>query len=111
LPPPAQHLTSQAMKVLRWAGRIDDLNIVLRGQGQKTFHPRARMLRTLPFKTMWQQHNQTAQAQPLVFRAGDELVDNHLGCIEEITKLSLPSDETFGIVQAITILEPKNTRF
>jgi hypothetical protein len=54
------------------------------------------LIRTLPFKTMWQQHEPDRSAQPLVFRAGDELVDNHLGCIEEITKLSLPSDETSG---------------
>ena len=61
----------------------DDLNVVLRGQGQEAFEAGAGMFRALSFKTVRQQQDQPAEPVPFVFRAGDELINDDLGGVEK----------------------------
>ena len=92
LAPWAKHLTTQAMKELRW-GRHD--------RRPACCPPRtaARSARAValecsgpwPSKPCGRNITKPTQPVPLVFRRGDELVDDDLGDIDEVAKLRFPS--------------------
>jgi hypothetical protein len=66
------------------------------------------MFRALALKTVRQQQDDAAHAQPLGFAGTDELVDDHLGAVGEITKLGFPQDQGLGVGEGITIFESEN---
>src|SRR5207302_2247573 len=82
--PGPRYLAAQAMKILSWRGRVDDLDVVIRGQAKKTLQTRARVLRPAPFEAVGQKQHHTAQSPPFVFSAGNELIDDDLRRIPEI---------------------------
>src|SRR6185436_18144748 len=49
-----------------------------------------------------------AKPLPFVLGAGNELIDDRLGCVPEIAVLRLPQNETVGIIEAVTIFEAKH---
>ena len=110
LAPRSHHLPPQAVKVLRRRGGIDDLDVVLGRQGQESLQPGARMLGPHSFEAVRQQQHHAAEPAPLVFGAGDELIDDHLGRIDEVAELGLPHDQAVGAIQAIAILEAQHAR-
>ena len=59
----------------------------------------------LAFESVRQQHYQTAEPVPLVFGAGDELVDDHLGTVPEVTELGFPDDQSIGAIERVTVFE------
>src|SRR5215475_9848719 len=69
------------------------------------------MLRALSFQTVRQQQNDAAQTPPLVLRGCNELIDDRLRDVPEISKLRLPRDERVRHVEAIAILEPQYSGF
>src|SRR5215468_2155160 len=69
------------------------------------------MLRALALQTVWQQQNEAAQTPPLVLRCCNELINNRLCDVPEISKLRLPRDEPVRHVEAIAILEPEYSGF
>src|SRR6267142_4865245 len=103
LRPGADGLATQAMEILSGCGWVNDLHVVLRGEMEKTFEAGAGMLGALAFEAVGQKQNNAAEAFPLVLCAGDELIDDRLGGIPEITELSLPENESIGIVEAEAI--------
>src|SRR6266403_1318650 len=111
LAPGPQRLPPQAMKILRGSGRIDHLDVIIGGQMKETLQARAGVLGALPFVSVREQKNQTAQPLPFGLRAGDELVHYGLSGIPEISVLSFPQNETVGIIQTIAVFKPKHTRF
>jgi len=88
--PSADDLPAQHMKILRGRRRVHNLDIVFGRQREKTFEARARMLRPAAFKPVRQQQHQPGQPPPFVFSTGDELVNDDLGGVDEISKLRLP---------------------
>ncbi|MPC08066.1 hypothetical protein E2C01_000638 [Portunus trituberculatus] len=46
---------------------------------------------------VWEQHHQPSLPDPLGLSRGNELVNDALGCVVEVAKLSLPDDESIGI--------------
>lgn len=50
-----------------------------------------------PFHAMWEQHDKAGLADPLWLAWGDELVNDALGCVVEVTKLSLPQHQGIGV--------------
>ena len=66
------------------------------------------MLRPLALVAVRQQHHQTRHAQPFGFARANELVDDHLSAIGEITKLGLPHDQGIGFGLAETIFEAEH---
>src|SRR6266540_82718 len=96
------------MEDLRRRCRIGDLNIILGGQLKEAFEARARMFRTLAFKSMWQVQHETTQPMPFVFRARYELVDDNLRDIAEIAELRLPNCQRVRIIQTVAILKSQN---
>src|SRR6267142_5917522 len=109
--PGADCLTPQAMEILSRRCRINDLHIVFGAEMQKSFETRAGMFGTLAFEAMRQQQNETAEAFPFVFGAGDELIDDRLGRIPEIAKLSFPENQPVRIVEAEAVFETQDSGF
>src|SRR5437016_36091 len=109
--PFAQRLTPQGMKILRGCRRLNDLNVVLRREGEESFQPRARMLGPHALKAMRQQQYQSGQPPPFIFRAADKLVEDDLCRIDEITELRLPNHQTIRAIEAVAIFETKRARF
>lgn len=72
---------------------------------EPTLHASGRVLRTLAIVTVRQGHNQTRTLQPLGFTRGDELIDDTLSVVGEVTELSLPHHESVGGGQRVTVLE------
>ena len=63
------------------------------------------MLGALPFVTVGQQHHEPTHSAPLHVGRGDELIDDDLSAVHEITKLGLPENERAGICEGIAIFE------
>ncbi len=85
-----QHLPAQHVEHLRRRGGHADLHVHFGAQLQESLQARRGMLRPLPFLAVRQQQGQAAQAAPLGLAGADELVDHHLGAIDEVAELRLP---------------------
>ena len=57
---------------------------------------------------MGEEHDQSRLPHPLGLTAGDELIDDALGGVGEISKLRLPHHQRVGVRHAEAQLEPKN---
>src|SRR6478735_11977931 len=110
LTPRTQHLAPEQMEKLRRGGRLTHLHVVFRCLHEESLHARAGVLWALPFKAMRQQHDDTAQSLPLVLSAGDELIDDDLRDVDEVTKLGFPQDEPIRPIQAVAVLKTEHTR-
>ena len=78
-----------------WAG-VEGQTICMlssAAKAQKSLQPGAGMLGTLAFEGVRQKQHQAAQPPPLVFGTDDELIDDHLGRVDEVAVLGLPQDE------------------
>src|SRR5688572_22048261 len=69
------------------------------------------MFRPLPLKAVRQKQHEAAQAFPLRFGAGDELIDNHLRRVPEVTELRFPNDQSFRRVETVAVIESKHAHF
>lgn len=72
---------------------------------QPTLHSTGRVLRTLSIITVRQRDNQTRALQPLSFTGSNELVNDTLGVVGEVTELGLPHHQGVGGGQRVTVLE------
>src|SRR6478736_3475832 len=63
------------------------------------------------FEGMRQEKHHAAESAPLVFGARDELVDDHLGRVDEVAVLGFPEDEAFGVVERVAVLETHRAGF
>src|SRR5262249_18163687 len=100
LAPLAQHLSPEQVEVLCRRGRIADLDVVLGTLLEEALEARRGMLRPLSLETVRQEQRESREALPLVFRGGDELVDDHLRTVYEVAELRLPRHQGVGIVEA-----------
>ena len=66
------------------------------------------MLGPLAFEAVRQQQHEAAQPPPLLFGAGDELVDDHLGGVDEVAELRLPQHQPVRAVEAVAVLEAQH---
>src|SRR5688572_31858087 len=66
------------------------------------------MFRSPSFERMGQQHHHTAQPAPLVFSARDELIDDDLCGVGEISILRFPDHEAIRTIQAVSVFEAEN---
>ena len=57
---------------------------------------------------MRQEQHDAAEAVPLVFGADDELIDDHLGGVDEVAELRLPEDEAVGAIEAVAVFEAQH---
>ena len=107
-------------------GRIDNLHIAvlvlafdLLGRGevvrvviaelQESLDPATRVLGTLTVVTVGQRHDKTGSLHPLDLTGCDELVNDTLSVVGEITKLGLPHHQSVGRGQGVSVLETEST--
>jgi len=76
---------------------------------EPALHTTGRVLWTLAIVTVRQRDNQTGTLQPLGFTGGDELINDALSVVGEVTELSLPHNKGVGGGQRITVLEAETT--
>ena len=107
-PERAEDLTTEAVEELRRGRQVTDLDIVFGAERKEALEARARVLWTLPFKAMWEEHHQPAEPVPFVLGADDELVDDHLRAVREIAELRLPDHERVRPVEAVAIVKAKD---
>src|SRR5512143_3003362 len=69
------------------------------------------MLRPLPFIAMRQKENQAGEQPPFVLPRTNELVNDELGPVCEVTKLRLPEHESFRGITAVAIFKSEDGRF
>ncbi len=100
-----QHLPPQHVEELGRRGAVDHLDVVLRAQPEEPLDPGARVLGALTLVAVGQQHREPAHALPLGLGTGDELVDDDLGAIGEVTELGLPDHEPARVGTGHAVLE------
>lgn len=54
---------------------------------------------------MGQQHDKAGLTHPLSLSRGDELIDDALGSVVEVSELSLPADQGVGVGHGVAQLE------
>jgi hypothetical protein len=104
----AVHLAAQQVEVLRRRGAVAHLHVVLGAEREVALDARAGVFRPLPFVAVRQQHHQAARLAPLLFAAGDELVDHDLRAVGEIAELRFPDHQRQRIGHAVAELEAQH---
>src|SRR5690606_40639619 len=84
------HLATQQMEDLRPVRRLYGLNVVVGTKLQEAFNACRGMFGTLSFVAMREHQSQATMTAPLCFARGDELINNHLRAVGEVTKLRFP---------------------
>src|SRR5208282_4988303 len=110
LAPRAQGLAAQHVKILRGRRGLANLQIVLGGQLQVALDARAGMLWALSFVAVREQKHEAAGQIPVVLRGAQELIDDHLRTVGEISKLRFPKNQRFRIVAAKAVFESDASR-
>ena len=105
LSPGTDRLASQQVEDLRAAGGVADLDVVLGGHGEEALQARAGVLGPRALVAVGKQEREPAQPAPLVLGGDDELVDDDLRPVGEVTELRLPEDQRVGVVQRVAELE------
>ena len=90
---------------------LSDLNVVVRGETQKTSPGERWNARALPFVTVRQQQHHAAEAVPLVLGAGDELVDDHLRGVEKSPNCASQITKAFRAIEAVAVVETEHAGF
>lgn len=57
---------------------------------------------------MWQEHGQSALAQPLLLATIQIRVNDDLRAVEEISKLCFPDRQSIGRLERHAVFKPKN---
>ncbi len=78
------------MEILRGGGRLADLYVVFGRELQIAFQACAGVLRALAFISVRQQHDESGEQAPLVFSGGNELINDDLRAVGEISELGFP---------------------
>jgi len=120
------HLSSQQMEDVSGSGGVGNLHVgilvltlQLIGTGevsgvfvtelQESLESGRRVIRTLTVETVGERQNKTRALSPLDLTSGNKQIDNNLGSVGEITKLSLPDDKGIRVGQRVTVLETHDT--
>jgi len=104
----ADGLTAQHMEDLSSRGRHAHFHVHLGTQLHEALRTSGRVLRTLTFIAVRQKHDQTAGTAPFRLTGRDELVDNNLCTVGEVTELAFPNDELIRIGRGITVIKSED---
>lgn len=81
------------------------LSVVVVAHLQETHHAGTGVFGAEAVQAVGQQQSQTAVLVPLGFGTADEVVEDHLGTVEEVSELGFPEDEVVGVGETVAILE------
>ena len=82
---------------------------VLGRQLEITLHAARRVLWSLSIISVRKRHNETGTLHPLDLTGSDELINDTLSVVGEVTELGLPHDEGVWRGQRVSVLESENT--
>ncbi len=102
------HLPAQQEEHLHRRRRHADLHVVVGAQLQEALDAAGGMLRALPFVAVRQHQHHAADAAPLHFAGGDELVDHHLRAVGEVAELRLPDHQLVRLGGGVAVLEAEH---
>src|SRR6266545_1024098 len=102
-----QRLPAEQVEVLRCRRAVCDAHVEVGGAFQKPLQPSTRVVRSLPFVPVRQEHRQRSGEPPLGASRRDELVENDLRPVDEVAVLRLPEHETALCLNAVAELEPE----
>jgi hypothetical protein len=97
------------MLTLELLSAWEDARILVR-QLEITLHTARRVLWTLSVVTVRKRHDETRTLHPLNLTRGDELIDDTLGVVGEVTELGLPHNKRIWRGQRVTVLEAETTK-
>ena len=89
----ALELAAEGVEILPRGGEIAHLHVPARAELQEALQPGARVFRALAFVAVWQKERDVTWALPLALRTGDELVDDDLRSVDEVSELRLPANQ------------------
>mmetsp|Transcript_13005 Transcript_13005/g.26709 ORF Transcript_13005/g.26709 Transcript_13005/m.26709 type:complete len:329 (+) Transcript_13005:76-1062(+) len=75
------------------------------------FEAARRVLGSLAIISMRKQENQSTLTKPFVLSGCDKLIQHNLSSVDEVSKLCLPEDKGVGVLQRITVLKSKYSKF
>lgn len=93
---------------LKLIGR-GEVERILVSEQQVSLNSSGRMLGTLSIVSVGQRQNQAGSLRPLGLGGGNELINDDLGSVGEVTKLSLPDDKGLRRSQGVTVLKAHDT--
>ena len=65
----------------------------------------------IPSKPCGNKQHEAAEPAPFVFGADDELIDDHLGRVDEVAELRLPHHQAVGAIETVAVLEAQHAGF
>ena len=98
-------LAAQQVEVLRRRRRVGDPDVALGGELEEALQARGGVLGARALVAVGQQQRQARGLAPLGEAGDDELVDDHLGAVDEVAELRLPEHERLGRLLAVAVLE------
>ena len=107
----ALHLTAQSVEVLRGRGEVADLPVTTGAALQEALKPGAGVLGTLALEAVRQQKRDMARALPLALGRGDELIEDDLRAIHEVTKLRFPAQQHVAGEQRVAVVKAEHGDF
>lgn len=94
------------MLAVQLVGRWEDTGILI-AKLEVTLQSAGGVLRTLAIVTVRQRHHETRALEPFRLARGDELVNDTLSVVGEVTELGLPHHESVGRGKRVAVLEAK----
>ena len=106
-----ERLAAEQMEGLRGGRRVDDPNVLLRGELKEPLETRARVLGAVPLVPVREEQRQPRRLAPLRKAGDDELVDRDLRAVDEVTELRLPEHERLRCGDRVAVLEADSCVF
>src|SRR5215472_6450887 len=111
LAPATQRLTAQQMEILAGSRGLANLNVVLGRELKVSFNACARVLRSLAFITVRQEHHQSGKQSPFVLAGNNELINDDLRSIGKVAELRFPQHQGVWIIAAEAVLKSQDCCF
>ena len=90
---------------------IDDLHVILGAELQEALETSGRVLGPLSFVAVRQEADEPRHAQPLALARGDELIEDDLCAVGEISELRLPHCQRVRLGQRVAVFEAEHRLF
>jgi len=99
------------VEVLRGRRAVGDAHVGLAGELQEALQPPAGVIRPGALVAVRQQQHERWRLAPFSAGAAQELVDDHLGAVDEIAVLCLPNDQPFWRLDIVAELKAEHGVF
>ena len=104
-------LAAQQVEVRRRCGRVGHDHVLFGAHLHEALDACRGVVRALAFVAVRQHQHQRGTLAPLLLGRGDELVDDGLGAVDEVTELGLPHNQGVGTLHGVAVLEAHGSVF